>query len=361
MTVHRSKGRKMIDYELFQQTSKLLFEAALRPVQGDRFQPTGFADIGAAVYTRPDSGSDTGTQMLLVESAQSVANRLEKTCLDGDGPYIDPALQGLPYVVAKLKGAGVDEIETSSLVEAHRLGSPYILYSDFADVLSSEMKYSSKGQLDWKRIYSVFFKYDPNCLVHGVFLALLDGGRVRVARALSGFIEAENVRPASSGGVKNSLVDPTGKIQAERGKDASGIYSNVPYSRMEYVASKIKAYFNLDTSQIRSYRLSTPGTQLLIALSLLKIRRFLDSDLRLRTACSLEIVGDVVTTCPKGYPLPPAEELLPEVQKLIGECKQYFGDPAMKVINVPVKRVPKGDKKSTAGPSTEEVDISDND
>ena len=64
---------------------RLLMHANLKPVQGDRFQPTGFADLGAAVYERPD-----GTRMLLVESAQSIANRLEDTCLAGDGPDIAP-------------------------------------------------------------------------------------------------------------------------------------------------------------------------------------------------------------------------------------------------------------------------------
>jgi CRISPR-associated protein Csb1 len=66
---------------------RLLMEADLRPVAGDRFQPTGFADHGAAEYKRPN-----GSMMLLVESAQSVANRLEKTVMDGDGASLDPAL-----------------------------------------------------------------------------------------------------------------------------------------------------------------------------------------------------------------------------------------------------------------------------
>ena len=59
---------------------RILVEADLVPVQGQRFQPTGFADLGAAVYTLPD-----GTRMLLVESAQSMANRLEKTIVTADG------------------------------------------------------------------------------------------------------------------------------------------------------------------------------------------------------------------------------------------------------------------------------------
>jgi len=64
-------------FSKLQDCSRMLMDAEFAPVQGDRFQPTGFADLGAATYTLPD-----GTRMLLVESAQSMANRLEATLLD---------------------------------------------------------------------------------------------------------------------------------------------------------------------------------------------------------------------------------------------------------------------------------------
>src|SRR6266852_4547597 len=66
-----------IDLSALEPLDKLLFDIPLAPVQGDRFQPTGFPDLGAATYERPD-----GTPMLLVESAQSMANRLEAVCWD---------------------------------------------------------------------------------------------------------------------------------------------------------------------------------------------------------------------------------------------------------------------------------------
>ena len=64
-------------------------EADLKPLQGERFQPTGFPDLGAATYQLPD-----GTRMLLVESAQSMANHLEKTIVGPDNEIID-AFKGL--------------------------------------------------------------------------------------------------------------------------------------------------------------------------------------------------------------------------------------------------------------------------
>ena len=327
-------------------TPRILIEADLIPVSGNRFQPTGFADLGAAEYSLPD-----GTKMLLVESSQSVANRLERVCLDGDGPGIDPALNGLPYVVAELDGAGASQ-QTSSLVEAHRIGSPYFLLNKgFGDVLTKEMDYNPKQPLNWAKIYATLFKYDINSLVHGVFLSLLEGGRVRSPRAVTGFIEAKNVVRVVSGGVKNSPVDPTGKTQvADVKAGESGVYSNVPYARVEYVADIIKAYFNLDLSLIRGFRLGEDATSLLIALSLLKIRRFLDTSLRLRTACDLQLQA-VRTTSPLDFTLPSEADLLLAVQTGIQACSPQFAKPAITELKTKVKIVDK--EKATEKPKSE--------
>ncbi len=315
---------------------RLLLQAELKPVAGDRFQPTGFADLGAAEYKLPG----TGMTMLLVESAQSVANRLESTCLDGDGLGIDPALTGLPYVRVDLEGIGKS---TTSLAEAHRIASPYILLNkDFSAKLVKEMAYNPKQPLDWGKIYATLFRYDVNSLIHGVFLSLLDGGRVRVPRAVTGFIEARNVERVVSGGVKNSPVDPTGKTQvADAPAGEKGVYSNVPYARIEYAAEKITAYFNLDLALIRGYRLGEDATALLTSLALLKVRRFLDSSLRLRTACDLELKGPVEAKAPSDFVLPAEEELLAAVQDGIEKCAGMFADPSVTVLKTKVKVVEK--------------------
>lgn len=335
-----------MDLNPLKNAPRVLIEADLAPVAGNRFQPTGFADLGAAEYTLPD-----GTKMLLVESSQSIANRLEKTCLDGDGPGIDPVLNGLPYVIAELDGAGSSQ-KTSSLVEAHRIGSPYfVLNKPFGDTLIKEMDYNPKQPLNWAKIYATLFKYDINSLVHGVFLSLLEGGRVRSPRAVTGFIEAKNVVRVVSGGVKNSPVDPTGKTQvADVKASEGGVYSNVPYARVEYVADEIKAYFNLDLSLIRGFRLGDDATKLLIALSLLKIRRFLDTSLRLRTACDLHLRA-VRITSPLDFTLPSAADLLSAVQTGIQTCSPQFAKPAVTELKTKVKIIDK--EKSTEKPKAE--------
>ena len=331
-----------MDWKILETAPRILMNAALQPAQGNRFQPTGFADLGAAQYTLPQKSG--GTEMLLVESAQSVANRLEKTALQGDGPDIDPDFAGLPYVIASLTGADVP-VRTSSLVEAHRIGSPYFLLNKtFSDKIRSEMGYNPKRPLDWKKIYATLFKYDPNSLLHGVFLSLLEGGRVRAPRAITGFIEAENVEKVISGGVKNSPVDPKGELQvAEAEASEKGVYSNVPYSRIEYTAHKITAFFNVDVALIRGYGLPESAMKLLISLGLVKVRRFLTSHLRLRTACDLAMIGDINVTAPTGFIVPAEKELFDLVRAGIEECKSLFADPPLTQLETPVKIVKKKD------------------
>src|SRR5207247_9532603 len=94
-----------IDFSKLHGSQRLLMEAELKPVQGERFQPTGFADLGPARYQLPD-----GTEMLLVESAQSVANRMELACCKEDKRTLLDELKGLPYVCSIHNG----ELRTTS-------------------------------------------------------------------------------------------------------------------------------------------------------------------------------------------------------------------------------------------------------
>ena len=141
------------------------------------------------------------------------------------------------------------------------------------------------GVVNLRKLAAVCFKYDPNSLVHGVFLEKI-AGRLRHPRALSAFIEASGVGRADSGGVKFDRALPKPSVA---GVDAKTGYGNVPFHRTEFTAKSITAFFSLDLAQIRGYGLSDEAMQLLIALSLWKVRRFLDSNMRLRTACELEL------------------------------------------------------------------------
>jgi len=84
---------------------------------------------------------------------------------------------------------------------------------------------------------------------------------------------------------------------------------------------------------LRSYGLPEEAYKLMIALAQFKIRRFLSTGLRLRTACDLEPVGNLIVKRPEnGFNIPEEEELLKECQILIRQCQSYFADPPVTEI-----------------------------
>ncbi|CAN5772367.1 hypothetical protein BH09MYX1_BH09MYX1_36720 [soil metagenome] len=292
--------------------SRLLLEATLKPVQGSRFQPTGFPDLGAAVFDTKDGAR------LLVESHQSMANRLESVCWSASDQGLVPELRGMSFVRV-IDGRG--NYLTSSVTEAHRLNAPYILESKdktFFDALKKETDELDQGKIVRSKLAALVLKYDIGSLLHGLFLAKkeLVGGRLRIERALSSFIEAEGVRVAASGGVKNDHVNPSG--------DAAKGFGNVPFQRDEYTADRIVAYFNLDLAEIRGFGLSSAAEQLLVALALYKIRAFLDGHLRLRTACDLELAGPISVKRPEKFNLPELATLRAALPGLIEKCASLF-------------------------------------
>ncbi len=294
---------------------RLLLKAALRPIQGTRFQPTGFPDLGAATYDGPD-----GNKMLLVESAQSMANRLEAVCWDTVANDWVAPLRGLPVVKVKDKAG---KSLTNSVMEAHRLNSPYILEGKdktFLATLQKELAIAEKGIVDIRKLTATLLKYDTNALLHGVFLAKKEiaGGRMRLPRALTAFIEAEGVTVAASGGVKNDAVDPSG--------DTAKGFGNVPFHRDEYCGS-ITAFFNLDLALIRGFGLSADVEAMLITIALFKIQRLLRDGLRLRTACDLEVGGDLIVQRPEGFSVPSLDELEKALPNLIKKASDSFANP----------------------------------
>ena len=154
------------DFASLKHETRLLMQAELKPLQGERFQPTGFPDLGAARYTLAD-----GAEMLIVESAQSVANRLELASCQDDKRTLLDCIKGLPYVRSIYQG----ELLTTSYLEAHRLSSPYLLNEEWAAKLSKEMNLRDDVPLNERGITSTIFKYDPACLLHGVWLSLREG------------------------------------------------------------------------------------------------------------------------------------------------------------------------------------------
>lgn len=298
-----------IDLSKLDNTHRLLFAIPLEPVQGKRFQPTGFPSLGAATFQTADG------QSLLVESAQSMANRLELMIWDEANQDIKADAQGISHVRVLRQG----KFLTDTVLESHRINSPYLLEGKdkgFHDQLKTDLGGLAEGPIDRRVLAEVLLRYDIGSLLHGVFLAKKDmaGGRLRVARALSSFIEADGVRVAASGGVKNDHVNPSGETK-------SG-FGNVPFARDEFTADKITLYVNLDLAQIRGYGLGAEVERLLVLLALYKLRVLLEAGLRLRTACDLSVVsGNITATQPDGFGLPAMSELKSDLKTAIAACK----------------------------------------
>ncbi|MER7209806.1 type I-U CRISPR-associated RAMP protein Csb1/Cas7u [Streptosporangium sp. NPDC000239] len=273
---------------------RLRYTAHLRPALGSTFQPTSFPDVGAARFSRAGGGDS-----LLVESVQSMANRLEATTWDRAERKPVTLVEALPYVRVH-RGSNPEEYLTSSRQEAHRLASAFVRDSaldgqPMLEVIRDRLGLVKDTPLDYPRMARAILGLDPFCLLHGVFFSHRSWlGQPRFTRAISAVIEAHDVREVISGGRKADHVRHQ-LVEGEGGTSEG--YGSIPFHRVEWTAGDITAMFVVDVDLLRSYGLGAGTTELLALLALWEIRTLLARGLRLRTACDLE-----VTEHPKDLP-----------------------------------------------------------
>lgn len=300
---------------------RTILRVPLEPLTGSRFQPTGFPDLGPALFERP-LADGRSQRCLLVESNQSMANRLEGTAWDTGANRPVELLARLPWV--QVVAADDGRYLTSSRTEPHRLASAFVKQSELEGqamtaVVKDRLGLRDDTPLAPRQIAQAVFALDPLCLVHGVFFAdTLWPGQPRVARALTGSIEARDVNEAVSGGVKRDSVRHS--LADSEGGTAEG-YGSVPFHRVEYTAREIEATFVLDLAQLDAYGLPGPARDLLEAVALWEVRQLLDGGLRLRTAC------DFAVSDPSQVTLPTGEELEERVRADIEACGALIEGP----------------------------------
>lgn len=303
-------------------TTRRLFTIPLRPAIGDRFQPTGFPNLGAAVFDRPvaDGGWE---RCLLVESEQSMANRLEATLWDHPGRRPIELISKLPYIhIVDEDG----EFLTSSRLEAHRIASAYIYEGTVdsalaVDVIKHRLGLDDDRQRAPHELAAALFALDPLVLIHGVFFSQKGfPGQPKVARAITAFVEAHDVREAYGGGVKKDSVSTS----QQAGKSSSGGYGMIPFDRVEWTARGIVINVDLDLQQIASYGLPKAAGDLLVALAQLEMRYLFEGGLRFRTSCDLVIDSDLVDH--DGNRLEETSELETLVAGAIEECVDLLGE-----------------------------------
>lgn len=302
-----------------------IYDVPLRPVLGSTFQPTGFPDVGAATFDRFDDGGET--LALLVESVQSMANRLEGQAWDRANRRPHDTVDGLPYV--EVVRAKTGDFLTTSRLEAHRLASPFVHEatldgSKMADVIGQRLSLAKDTPLDYPSMARAVFGLDPFCLLHGVFFSQKFWlGQPKFPRAISAVIEASDVRRAISGGRKSDSVRHQLDKDEQGGGTAEG-YGSVPFHRVEWTAKRIVASFVIDLELISSYGLPGPAAKLLETIALWEIRSLLSGGLRLRTACDLEMNGAIETR--RGEPLPDLDETTARIRDLTPQCNDLIND-----------------------------------
>lgn len=301
-----------VDLSTLYNQPRLLIVGELRVAAGfnGRFQPTGFPDLGPALYKgvqRDKNGRPATIDMLLVDSAQSIANWLEEACVDADD-YNDDC-RGIPYVRV-LDGHRNRAFLTSSVLEPHRLASPYVLHakhdsSEYIEALRQALQADKTRPVHVWKIVPEIFQRDAGSVLHGVFLEEIDG-RMRLPRLVSASIDAAEPQQVNSGGVYRGQVTAA---------------DNIPYPRQEFTSTDIKASFILHLGTLQGHRLGerergsngklqpknpalstsqgdwTNEEAFLILWALYKIDRFLRGSLRLRTACEFELAS--ISTTPQ--------------------------------------------------------------
>lgn len=311
--------------------SRMIIRAELEPMTGSRFQPTGFPDLGAAVFERPVG--DKTERCILVESNQSMANRLEGMAWDAGNQSPLGLLDRLPWV--RVVADDDDRYLTSSRTEAHRLASAFVKSSSMADgtlmldEFKTRMALKDDTPLAPRTIALEIFKLDPLCLIHGVFFADPKlPGQPKVTRALTASIEARDIYEAVSGGVKRDQVRHS-LSDKEDGGTKEG-YGSVPFSRVEYTAREIEATFVLDLALLDSLGLPDPARELLEALALWEVRTLLDGGLRLRTACDLGLAAEPLLELrprAEGGELEGRDQLEGRIKAAIDGCADLFQEP----------------------------------
>jgi CRISPR-associated protein Csb1 len=319
-----------IDLKNFKEKPRFLVEAILSVAPGTngRFQPTGFPDQGPALYTGIRYGNSANgdrdavdaasllkpesVRMLIVQSAAAIANGLEEVCLSADRYNAD--CEGIPYVRVLDGHASPESFLTSSVREPHRLASPYVLSAkmsgskdEYRADLKKALSVNKQRPVRTWELARKLFSVDPGCVLHGVFLEELDG-RLRLPRLISGYIEAANPGTANYGGVYR------GEVTAK---------DNIPFSRQEFTSDEIKASFTFHLATMESYGLSEDQERFLVLWGLYKIDRLLHSNLRLRTACDLELArknGVIVKLGESGWSWPSTEDIKCDLIQAKARC-----------------------------------------
>jgi CRISPR-associated protein Csb1 len=251
----------------------VVIRASLKLRNGNFLQPTGFPDIGPCIYRDKE-----GRRWCLVESEQSMANRLEAVCMKENGVWVDE-LKGLPVIVVK-NTAG--KLLATNLTEPHRIASSYILEGKLAGGTENLRKlFEEKIGLQndgafWPMdrradLERLVFALDPSALLHGFQFVQWEFVGLRQTRLIHARLEAElaDDTEVHYGMVKWDAIEPgsTNKKHANKGQSIA--------AKSRIVPKNVTATFEIDVLALKNLSLKEDRKKFLLGLALWKIGAFL--------------------------------------------------------------------------------------
>jgi CRISPR-associated protein Csb1 len=279
---------------------RVVITASLALANGRFLQPTGFPDIDACIYRDKE-----GRRWCLVESEQSMSNRLEAVCMKSPGVWVDE-LKGLPLIAVRNKAG---DLLATNLTEPHRVASSYVLDgkragngTDLRTIFESKLGLRNGGDfwpLDKREdLEKLVFAIDPTALLHGFQFVQWKFVGLRQTRLLHARLEAElaDDPEVHYGMVKWDAIEPesTREERANKGQSIA--------AKSRIVPKNIIATFEIDVLGLKSLSLEDDRKKFLLGLALWKIGAFLANkpsfDPRSRsTGPSLRLRADCYLTC----------------------------------------------------------------
>ncbi len=318
----------------------VVITASLKLATGRFLQPTGFPDIDACIYRDKD-----GRRWCLVESEQSMSNRLEAVCMKSPGVWVDD-LKGLPVIAVKTKAG---DLLATNLTEPHRIASSYILEGkraangDMRPLLEAKLGLQNGGDF-WPMdrradLERLVFALDPAALLHGFQFVQWKFVGLRQTRLVHARLEAElaDDPEVHYGMVKWDPIEPesTREERANKGQSIA--------AKSRIVPKNIIATLEIDVLGLKSLSLEEDRKKFLLGLALWKIGAFLANkpsfdprsratgpSLRLRADCYLTCDGSISWSGNSSKGTTSTEELLGAKPSGLGEANGNAGKEAEK-------------------------------
>jgi len=239
--------------DTFYNQDRVVITASLRLTNSRFLQPTGFPDIDACLYRDHE-----GRRWCLVESEQSMSNRLESVCMKSPGVWVDD-LKGLPLIVVRDKA---HDLLTTNLTEPHRLASSYILdgkpangSNNLREIFERKLELRSNGDfwpLDKRAaLEQLVFALDPAALLHGFQFVQWKFVGLRQTRLIHARLEAElaDDPEVHYGMVKWDAIEPesTREERANKGQSIA--------AKSRIIPKNITATFDIDLLGLKSLSL----------------------------------------------------------------------------------------------------------